>query len=83
MLARALPLAAAVVVIVLLWQIVIAVLRPHVSLLPPPLLAATEFWTLLKSGELLVHTGTSLARVFAAWTLTGAIAIPLGIAMGW
>jgi ABC-type nitrate/sulfonate/bicarbonate transport system permease component len=82
-LARALPLAAAVVVIVLLWQFVIAVFRPHVSLLPPPLLAAREFWTLLASGELLVHTGVSLARVFSAWTLTGAIAIPLGIAMGW
>jgi len=81
--ARALPLVAAVVVIVLLWQFVIAVFKPHVSLLPPPLLAAREFWTLLASGELLVHTGISLARVFAAWTLTGAIAIPLGIAMGW
>ena len=83
MLARALPLAAAVVVIVLLWQFVIAVFKPHVSLLPPPLDAANEFWTLLRSGDLLVHTGTSLARVFTAWTITGAIAIPLGIAMGW
>ncbi|MGH8673021.1 MAG: ABC transporter permease, partial [Burkholderiales bacterium] len=81
--ARALPLATAVVVIVLVWQLVIAIFKPHVSLLPPPLLAAGEFWTLLASGELFVHTGTSLARVFSAWTLTGAIAIPLGLAMGW
>jgi ABC-type nitrate/sulfonate/bicarbonate transport system permease component len=83
LLSRALPLATAVVVIVIAWQLVIAVFRPHVSLLPPPLLAAGEFWTLLASGELLVHTGTSLARVFSAWTITGAIAIPLGLAMGW
>jgi ABC-type nitrate/sulfonate/bicarbonate transport system permease component len=62
---------------------VIAVFRPHVSLLPPPVLAAGEFWTLFASGELFVHTGTSLARVFSAWTITGAIAIPLGLAMGW
>lgn len=78
-----LSLATAVVVIVLVWQLVIAVFRPHVSLLPPPLLTAQEFWALLTTGELLVHTGTSLARVFSAWVITGAIAIPLGLVMGW
>jgi ABC-type nitrate/sulfonate/bicarbonate transport system permease component len=82
-LARALPLATAVVVIVIVWQLVIAIFRPHVSLLPPPVIAAHEFWTLFASGELFLHTGTSLARVFSAWTITGAIAIPLGLAMGW
>ena len=75
-------LATAVVVIVLVWQLVIALFRPHVSLLPPPVLAAHEFWTLAASGELFVHTATSLARVFSAWAITGAIAIPLGLAMG-
>jgi len=70
-------------VIVIVWQLVIALFRPHVSLLPPPVLAAGEFWTLFASGELLVHTGTSVARVFSAWIITGAIAIPLGLAMGW
>ena len=83
MLGRALPLATAAVVIVVAWQLVIAVFRPHVSLLPPPLLAAHEFWALLATGELAVHTGTSLARVFSAWLITAAIAIPLGLAMGW
>ena len=82
-LSRALPLATAVVVIVIVWQLVIAIFRPHISLLPPPVIAAQEFWTLLASGELFLHTGTSLARVFSAWTITGAIAIPLGLAMGW
>ena len=82
-LTRALPLATAVVVIVIVWQLVIAIFRPHVSLLPPPVIAAQEFWTLFASGELFLHTGTSLARVFSAWTITGAIAIPLGLAMGW
>ena len=79
---RVVPLATAAVVIVLAWQLVIAVFRPHVSLLPPPMLAAHEFWALFASGELFVHTATSLARVFSAWTITGAIAIPLGLAMG-
>ena len=67
----------------IVWQLVIAIFRPHVSLLPPPLLAAHELWALFATGELLVHTGTSLARVFSAWTITAAIAIPLGLAMGW
>jgi ABC-type nitrate/sulfonate/bicarbonate transport system permease component len=81
--ARALPLATAVLVIVILWQLVIALFKPHVSLLPPPAFALDEFWALFRSGDLFVHTGTSLARVFSAWTITGAIAIPLGLAMGW
>jgi ABC-type nitrate/sulfonate/bicarbonate transport system permease component len=81
-LSRVVPLATAAVVIVLAWQLVIAVFRPHVSLLPPPMLAAHEFWALFASGELFVHTATSLARVFSAWTITAAIAIPLGLAMG-
>jgi ABC-type nitrate/sulfonate/bicarbonate transport system permease component len=83
LLARALPLATAAVVIVLVWQLVVAIFRPHVSLLPPPVLAAHEFWALFATGELFVHAGTSLARVFSAWTITAAIAIPLGLAMGW
>ena len=83
LLARALPLATAVVVIAIIWQLVIVVFSPHVSLLPPPSLAAGELWRLFTTGELFVHTGTSLARVFSAWTITGAIAIPLGLAMGW
>jgi len=83
LLARALPLATAVVVIVIVWQLVIAIFSPHVSLLPPPVLAAHELWGLFVTGELFLHTGTSLARVFSAWTITGAIAIPLGLAMGW
>lgn len=69
--------------IVIVWQLVIAVFRPHVSLLPPPVLAIHEFWALFATGELFVHMGTSLARVFSAWIITGAIAIPLGLAMGW
>ena len=78
-LGQLLPLVWAVVVILIVWQLVIAVFRPHVSLLPPPEMAAREFWTLFASGELFVHAGTSLARVLSAWCITGAIAIPLAI----
>ncbi|MEO8159111.1 MAG: ABC transporter permease [Betaproteobacteria bacterium] len=70
-------------VILIVWQTVIVVFAPHPSLLPPPLAVARAFWGLLVSGELLVHTGVSLMRVFSAWIIAGCIAIPLGIAMGW
>jgi ABC-type nitrate/sulfonate/bicarbonate transport system permease component len=82
-LGQLLPLVWAVVAILIVWQLVIAVFRPHVSLLPPPQMAARELWTLFASGELFVHAGTSLGRVLSAWCITGAIAIPLGLAMGW
>lgn len=82
-LGQLLPLVWAVVVILIVWQLVIAVFQPHVSLLPPPQLAARELWTLFASGEMFVHAGTSLARVLSAWCITGAIAIPLGLVMGW
>jgi ABC-type nitrate/sulfonate/bicarbonate transport system permease component len=81
--ARAMPLVLAAVAIVAVWQAVILVFKPHTSLLPPPWMAAEEFWRLLVNGQLFVHTGTSLARVITAWLLAGAIAIPLGLAMGW
>jgi ABC-type nitrate/sulfonate/bicarbonate transport system permease component len=80
---RIVPLLLAAVAIVSVWQAVILVFRPHVSLLPPPWLAAQEFWNLLVSGQLFAHTGISLARVFSAWCIAGAVAIPLGLAMGW
>lgn len=80
---RVVPFLLAAAAIIAVWQAVIVIFRPHESLLPPPGLAAREFWVLVESGELFVHTGVSLARVFSAWFLAGAIAIPLGLAMGW
>ena len=81
--ARLVPLLLAAAAIIAVWQAVVVIFRPHVSLLPPPWLTAREFWVLVESGELFVHTGVSLARVFSAWCIAGAIAIPLGLAMGW
>ena len=79
---RGVPFLLAAAAIIAVWQAVVLIFKPHVSLLPPPWLAAEEFWTLLISGELLLHTGVSLARVFSAWCIAGLIAIPLGLAMG-
>jgi len=83
LLGRAVPLLVAFGVIVAVWQAVIWIFAPHASLLPPPVLPAQEFWKLLVSGDLFVHTGMSLMRVVSAWCLAGLVAIPLGLAMGW
>ena len=79
---RVVPFLLAAAAIIAVWQAVVLIFKPHVSLLPPPWLAAEELWTLSISGELFLHTGVSLARVFSAWCIAGLIAIPLGLAMG-
>lgn len=82
-LGRGAPLLIAFVVIIAVWQAVVWIFRPHPSLLPPAALPAQEFVKLFASGELFGHMGISLMRVFSAWCIAGAIAIPLGLAMGW
>jgi len=52
------------------------------ALLPPPQEVAAAAWELAKSGDLWRHTRDSLKREFVAF-LWAALAIPLGIAMGW
>ncbi len=77
-----LPLVYAVLGVFAVWQGVVWVFQPHVSLLPPPLLALRSFAELALSGELFKHIGMSLFRVLSAWSIAGLIAIPLGLAMG-
>lgn len=81
-LSRLLPFVLAAAAILAAWWTVIAIFKPHVSLLPPPLLVAREFWQLLTTGDLFTHVGASLARVFTAWTVAGLVAVPMGLAMG-
>ena len=81
-LGRLLPFLYAFAAILAAWLFVLAVFRPHVSLLPPPALVAREFWALAVTGELFKHIWASLSRVISAWCLAGLIAIPLGLAMG-
>ncbi len=77
-----LPYIYAAIFIVIVWQMVVVFTQAHVALLPPPLLTAKTFVELIASGELFVHTGASLGRVVAAWLISAAVAIPLGLAMG-
>lgn len=81
-LVRAMPLVAALVVILVVWQSVVTIFKPHVSLLPAPAIVWAGFWQLLVTGELFVHASMSLMRVFSAWCIAACVAIPLGLAMG-
>jgi ABC-type nitrate/sulfonate/bicarbonate transport system permease component len=76
------PYLYAAVGVIALWQIVVVVAQPHVSLLPPPLRAGQTLVRLMASGDLFTHVGMSLFRVLSAWALSAVIAIPLALAMG-
>ena len=77
-----LPVVYAALVIIAIWQTVVVVMQPHVSLLPSPWLTAQTFVSLTASGELPHHVMVSLTRVGTAWLLAAALAVPLGLLMG-
>jgi len=79
---RLVPFLYAAAVIVVVWQAAVLLTNAHVAILPPPLLTAETFLTLVASGELFVHIGASLGRVVSAWCLGMMVAVPLGLAMG-
>lgn len=56
--------------------------RPEPSILPPPSAVVAAFGHLIADGELPRDTAISLARVFSAWLLAAAVAVPLGLLMG-
>jgi ABC-type nitrate/sulfonate/bicarbonate transport system permease component len=68
--------------VILVWQAVVTFAKPHMSLLPSPLVTARTFVQLMASGELERHAAYSVFRVVAAWSLAAMIAVPLGFAMG-
>ncbi|MBI3523473.1 MAG: ABC transporter permease [Betaproteobacteria bacterium] len=76
------PLLLAATAIVIVWQMVVVITRAEPSLLPAPWSVAKTFAHLVGTGELLIDTGVSLARVVSAWLLSAIVAIPLGLAMG-
>ena len=52
-------------------------------ILPSPLNVFTAAWTLLSNGKLFMHTSSTLVKVFSGIILASAVAIPLGIILGW
>lgn len=79
---RVLPFFFAAIVIIIVWQIVVALTKPDPSVLPPPLAVVATFGHLLGNGELGIDAAYSLGRVISAWLLSAVIAVPLGLLMG-
>lgn len=80
--AKLLPYLYAATGVIAVWWAVVLIAKPHVSLLPSPLITAETFGRLLMSGVLIRDAGISLFRVLAAWSLAALVAVPLGFAMG-
>jgi NitT/TauT family transport system permease protein len=70
--------------IVLLWELVTGVF--HVFkwiVLPPPTDVFLTMLSMALDGSLFINAGWSLLRVLLGFLVASAIAIPLGVAMGW
>ena len=80
--AKLLPYFYAAAGVIAVWWAVVLIAKPHMSLLPSPLLTAKTFVQLMASGELPRDAAYSVGRVLAAWSLAALVAVPLGFAMG-
>ncbi len=74
------PLALAVLLIAVWWMVVV---ETKSVIFPTPLQVVTATLDLLREGTLWGHIGASLYRVGAGFLLAVAVAIPLGLWMGW
>jgi ABC-type nitrate/sulfonate/bicarbonate transport system permease component len=77
-----------VAVVLIAWQIVSSAVLPRiapylVTLLPGPLAVVWALVELVRSGDLLTHALASFRRIAGAFVVAAAIAIPLGLAIGW
>jgi sulfonate transport system permease protein len=73
----ALPLA-----LLMLWELAVDVGWLDRRLLPSPTAIGRNYWELVRSGELLVHTLASLRRIAVGLSLATVLGIGLGVAMG-
>lgn len=78
---RSLPSIAVIVVLIAIWWV--AVLATRSVIFPTPLEVLQGTLELARDGTLWQHIGASLLRVGAGFGIAVAIAIPLGLWMGW
>lgn len=70
-----------IAVLIALWWMAVA--ATHSMIFPTPLAVVTGAWELVEDGSLWRHIGASLMRVFVGFGLAVAVAVPLGLWMGW
>ncbi|WP_405437802.1 ABC transporter permease [Streptomyces avidinii] len=74
---------AALVALLALWETAPRLGLVDATFLPPVSEVATAWWELLGNGQLGQHTRASLARSFGGFGIAVAIAVPLGLLIGW
>lgn len=70
------------IVMLLLWETLVRAGLLDLRFFPAPSSVLRELWTLLASGELLIHLGYTLGRVAVGFVLGAVPAVLLGIVMG-
>jgi ABC-type nitrate/sulfonate/bicarbonate transport system permease component len=68
--------------LLLLWEVGARLGFVDTRFFPAPSSILATLWTMLRSGELWLHTSTSLVRLFWGFVLGGTPALVLGIVMG-
>jgi ABC-type nitrate/sulfonate/bicarbonate transport system permease component len=69
--------------ILLLWEFLPRWKLIPESLLPPLSVVARRFWFMLQHKQLVSHIAWSMGRFFIAFTIAVALAVPIGLLMGW
>lgn len=69
--------------VIILWSLLTFTNIIPNYILPNPGEVLISFYTLIKNGELFVHAYNTLMRVVLGFLIASAIAIPLGIGIGW
>ena len=69
------------IVLLALWQVLLMLGFGDRRFIPAPTDIAVRFWQLAANGELMVHTGVTLYRVFAGFLIGAIPAIAIGLVM--
>jgi ABC-type nitrate/sulfonate/bicarbonate transport system permease component len=72
-----------VILFLLIWELAARLIWRDPSVLPSPVQALAQAWTVLTLPELLGHIGISLGRILAGFTTAAVLGVGLGIACGW
>jgi NitT/TauT family transport system permease protein len=67
--------------LLLLWQLLLMAGFGDRRFIPAPTDIAVRFWALIQNGELALHTGVTLLRVFAGYLIGAVPAIVVGLLM--
>src|SRR5690606_11180923 len=78
---QSLPSLAVITALLAGWWVI--VVQTESVIFPTPGQVITGTWELIENGTLWLHIGSSLFRVASGFLLAVALAVPLGLWMGW